>query len=227
MGGAMSASSDTPTRPPASAGERVQAHFEANAAAFDDLYEDERLLQRLLRPGLFRRRELAREAARSYESPRVLDVGCGSGRIGELVLRDGAREWVGVDFSEPMLALARQRLQRFGERAQIIEGDFLQAALASGFDVILALGLFDYIADPAPFLARMYALCAPRGSLVASFPAWSPLKGPLRHLRYEWLRRCPIFDYTDAGLRELLAAAGFGRVELHARRSGFLAQAWR
>jgi SAM-dependent methyltransferase len=217
----------THTGEPRAPGARVQAHFEANASAFDDLYEDERLLQRLLRPGLFRRRELALEAVRSYEQPRVLDVGCGSGRIGELILRERAREWVGVDFSEPMLELARKRLASFGERALIVHGDFLAVPLEGRFDVVVALGLFDYIADPAPFLARMHALCAPSGSLVASFPAWSALKGPLRHLRYEWLRRCPIFDYTDAQLRALVGEAGFARVELRARRSGYLARAWR
>ena len=59
-------------------------------AGFDDLYEDERPLVRLLRPGLFRRRELAAETVAARRSPRVLDVGCGSGRIGEFVLDAGA-----------------------------------------------------------------------------------------------------------------------------------------
>ncbi len=36
----------------------------------------------------------------------MLDVGCGSGRIGEFVLEAGASHYVGVDFSEPMIELA-------------------------------------------------------------------------------------------------------------------------
>ena len=67
-------------------------------------------MQRVLRPGLFRRRELALDVVRSYQSPRVLDVGCGSGRVGELALEQGVGEYVGIDFSEPMLALAEERL---------------------------------------------------------------------------------------------------------------------
>jgi len=206
---------------------RVREHFHENARSFDDLYEDERLLQRLLRPGLFRRRELALEAVRSHEHARVLDVGCGSGRIGELVLLTDARSWVGVDFAAEMLELARERLARFGERAQIVEGDFLEVPLAGPFDVVLALGLFDYIREPEPFLERISQLCASGGSLVASFPAWSPLKGPLRKIRYEWINDCPIFDYDAQRVHALLQAAGFERVEIRARRSGLLAHARR
>ena len=70
--------------------ERVRTRFEERARQFDDLYEDEHWLVRTLRPGLFRRRRLAVETVRSYAAPRVLDVGCGSGRIGEFVLDAGA-----------------------------------------------------------------------------------------------------------------------------------------
>ncbi|MHB8492224.1 MAG: class I SAM-dependent DNA methyltransferase [Solirubrobacteraceae bacterium] len=207
--------------------QQVQRHFREHARSFDDLYEDERALQRLLRPGLFRRRELALAAVRSHPAPRVLDVGCGSGRIGELILQAGAREWVGVDFSEPMLELAAARLERFGERVRLVHGDFLGAPLSGPFEVVVAVGLFDYLPDAKRFMARMAELCAPDGSLVASFPAWTPLKGPLRRLRYEWINRCPIFNYTEAQLNELLGEAGFARTEVARGRAGFLTRSWR
>ena len=70
--------------------QRVRNRFRDKARQFDDLYEDERPLVKLLRPGLFRRRELAADTVGAYEHPRVLDVGCGSGRIGEFVLKAGA-----------------------------------------------------------------------------------------------------------------------------------------
>src|SRR5690242_13903 len=116
-----------PSSAPAPA--RVRNRFRTKAQQFDDLYEDERPLVRLLRPGLLRRRELAVETVRSYQSPRVLDVGCGSGRIGELVLEAGAGDYTGVDFAEEMLTLARSRLGRFGAQAQLIEADFMDASL--------------------------------------------------------------------------------------------------
>ena len=126
---------------------------------------------RLLRPGLFRRRQLAVDTVRSYTAPRVLDVGCGSGRIGEFALDAGTRHYVGVDFAEEMIELARGRLERFGERAEVILGDFLGTPLEGRFEVILALGLFDYLPEPRRFMERMFELCANGGCLVVSFPA--------------------------------------------------------
>src|SRR5436190_18951415 len=120
----------------ATAPERVRNRFEERAQQFDDLYEDERWLVRTLRPGLFRRRQLAVETTSAYEAPRVLDVGCGSGRIGEFVLEAGAAHYVGVDFSEAMIELARQRLDRFNGRTQLIVDDFLTASLHGRFEVI-------------------------------------------------------------------------------------------
>jgi SAM-dependent methyltransferase len=212
----------------AEAPQRVRNRFRTKAEEFDDLYEDERLLVRLLRPGLFRRRELAVRTVQSHSSPSVLDVGCGSGRIAEFVLQADATAYLGIDFSEPMIELAQRRLARFGERAELVCGDFLEVPIERSFDVVLALGLFDYLPDPERFARRMFELCAAGGSMVGSFPAWSPVKGPLRKVRYEWMGDCPIFNYTREGLDAMLRGAGFAEVEILApARSGFLARAHR
>jgi len=208
--------------------QRVRNRFTAKARQFDDLYEDERLLVRLLRPGLFRRRQLAVDTVAGYPQPSVLDVGCGSGRIGEFVLQAGASRYLGIDFSEPMIELARARLERFGARVSLLSQDFLAAPVAGEFDVVLALGLFDYLPNPADFAARMFEHCAAGGCVVGSFPAWSPIKGPIRKIRYEWIGDCPIFNYNREGLQQLFTAAGFARVEIQAPgRSGFLVRAHR
>jgi SAM-dependent methyltransferase len=208
--------------------ERVRNRFRAKARQFDDLYEDERLLVRLLRPGLFRRRRLAVDTVRAYSSPRVLDVGCGSGRIGEFVLDAGGAHYVGIDFSEPMIELARERLKRFGARVELITDDFLTAAVEGRFDVVLALGLFDYLPNAGDFARRMFELCAPGGCVIGSFPAWSAVKGPARKVRYEWIGDCPIFNYSRPQLEQMFLAAGFERVEiLSPGRSGFLVRTHR
>jgi SAM-dependent methyltransferase len=210
----------------AAAPQRVRDRFREKARRFDDLYEDERPLVRLLRPGLFRRRRLAADTVAGYEHPRVLDVGCGSGRIGEFALEAGASHYVGIDFSEPMIELARERLRRFGPRVKLIVEDFQGATINGPFDVILALGLFDYQPNAADFSRKMFELCAPGGCVVGSFPAWSPLKGPVRKVRYEWIGDCPIFNYTRAELERTFAL--FDRLEiLSPGRSGFLVRAWR
>src|SRR6266516_5561771 len=124
---------------------RVREHFRRKAFSFDHLYDEEHALQRLLRPGLFNRRELALAVAREYDAPSVLDVGGGSGRIGELLLDQGASRYVDVDLSDTMLDLARERLSRFGPKVELVQGDFVETPIEGPFDLVLALGYFDYI----------------------------------------------------------------------------------
>jgi len=212
----------------ATAPQRVRNRFREKAQAFDDLYEDERPLVRLLRPGLFRRRSLAVDTVRVYRTPRVLDVGCGSGRIGELVLEAGASRYLGIDFSEPMIDLARRRLARYAARAELILGDFLDASIEGSFEVVLALGLFDYLPDPHRYCRKMFALCSGGGCVVGSFPTWSLGKGPVRKVRYEWIGDCPIFNYSRRELQLMFGGAGFDPVEIISPgRSGFLVRAYR
>jgi SAM-dependent methyltransferase len=203
--------------------DRVREHFQRAASSFDRLYESRALSGRLVRPGLYERYEIALEVARRYERPRVLDIGCGSARIAEPLLDGGASEYVGVDFAAPMLELARHRLERFADRTTLIESDFLDAPLTGPFDLVLALGVFDYVAEPEPAVRRIAALTA--GSAVATFPRWSWVRGPLRHLRYEVVLNCPIYDYTVRELRFLFGAAGFKRLRIVRRGAGFLVEA--
>jgi SAM-dependent methyltransferase len=200
---------------------QVREHFRRKAFSFDSLYDEERALQRLLRPGLFNRRELALEVAREYRAPGVLDVGGGSGRIGEAILEEGASHYVDVDLSDSMLELARERLARFGDKVELVQGDFLTAPLDGPFDIVLALGYFDYIEDAKTHVGRIAELSS--GSAVVSFPRWTWTKGPIRKLRYEVINHCPIFDYTEAQLRSMFS--DFAKVEIVPGRSGFLLRA--
>lgn len=202
---------------------RVREHFRKKAFSFDHIYDEEHALQRILRPGLFNRREFALEVAREYAEPSVLDVGGGSGRIGELVLEQGASRYVDIDLSDTMLELARERLSRFGDRVELIQGDFVATPVDGRFDVVLALGYFDYIGDADRHVKRMAELCS--GSAIASFPRWNPVKGPIRKLRYEVINNCPIYDYDREGLRKLFLDAGFTRITIRQGRSGYLARA--
>src|SRR6266700_3903449 len=85
--------------------ELVRDHFREKASSFDALYDEEHLLQRAVRPGLLRRRDFAIEVVREYSEPRVLDIGGGSGRVGELALEAGAGEYVNADIAPEMLDL--------------------------------------------------------------------------------------------------------------------------
>jgi len=80
---------------------------------------------------------------------RVLDLGCGDGRLAALVLehRSTVDEVVAIDISAPMLDLARRRFVG-DERVEIRTGD-LRDSLASlgAFDVIVSGFAIHHVAD--------------------------------------------------------------------------------
>lgn len=194
---------------PVSATARVRRHFSKNAVAFDSLY-DGNLLQRFLRPSMWQRQQAALDLVRSYSAPSVLDVGCGSGRLGKQFLEHGASRYVGVDFSAPMLELSHNRLGQFRGKVELLEGDYNTLDIDGQFDIVVGLGLFDYLPDAASIARRMHEHC--QGSMVATFPRWTWTRGPIRAIRYGLVHDCPIYNYTRAGIEQLLYQAGFQRV---------------
>jgi len=83
------------------------------------------------------------EAERAGGSSRVLELGCGTGRL-TLPLAQAGHEVTGIDLSPAMLARAREKLaaepRSVQDRVTLVEGDARRAELgqASSFDVVLA-----------------------------------------------------------------------------------------
>lgn len=201
----------------------TRRYFERRAEAFDRLYTRQSPGTRLLRMGPRRSRDFAVSVVARHESPSVLDVGCGPGRVGEAVIEAGAARYVGVDFSPHMLRLARARLAGL-ESAQLIEGDFLDLELPETFDVVLALGLFDYLDEPRRAAAWMRSHCA--RTLAATFSRRDRIKTPIRRLHYELIHRCPIYFYVEDDAKAMLRAAGFATVDVvSSGRRGFFVTA--
>lgn len=201
-------------------------HFRRKARRFDSVYgRGGSVVARALRPVIFERAEAAARLVEAHDTPpRVLEVGCGSGRVAEVLLTaGGVGAYVGIDVSEPMIALASERLRPWRDRVELVSSDFLTAPLEGSFDVVVALGLFEYLERPEAFTRRIRAHCD--GALIATFPRWTWTKGPLRKLKYEVLNDCPIYDYTAREIELLLRASGFGEVMIEPRRHGFIVRA--
>ncbi|KIC51433.1 methyltransferase [Tateyamaria sp. ANG-S1] len=113
---------------------------------------------------LFEARWLARFAVALPGGARVLDLGCGTGDpIARWFMAEGFSV-TGVDFSEPMLAIARERWP---------EGDWRQADmrvldLGETFDGIIAWNSFFHLTAEAQrdCISRMAAHLEPGGSLM-------------------------------------------------------------
>ena len=71
---------------------------------------------------------------------------------------------------------------------------------------MIAVGLFDYIAEPRPFLYRARELTT--GKFVATFPRVLTWRALVRKARLR-LAGCPVFFYTRRRVGDLLRQAGF------------------
>jgi trans-aconitate 2-methyltransferase len=102
---------------------------------------------------------------------RVLDAGCGSGRVTELLaerLPDG--QVIALDGSPSMVDAARQRLARFGDRIEYVVADLgAQLPIEDELDAILSTATFHWVPDHDVLFANLAAVTRPGGWLVAQF----------------------------------------------------------
>ena len=196
---------------------RVQSHFHADAERFDAIYEEsrsafDRFIDQVWRGVVRRRLDLTLQKLAPLERRTVLDIGCGSGRYGLAFAARGATRVVGVDFAEGMIELARRLAERAGvsKACEFRVGAFPEAVPDGPFDHSVAMGFFDYTEDPLPLLRAMREKT--RGLAVMSFPKAIEWRVPIRRVRFMMLG-CPLFLYTEARVRKLLAAAGFTEYE--------------
>src|SRR5262245_27671500 len=98
---------------------------------------------------------------------RVLDLCCGSGDLCFLAEELGARSVVGVDFTLPMLEVARRRRRAGNRTSRFIEADALKLPFPDGaFDVLtIGYGLRN-VADIPAALCEMRRVLAPGGRAV-------------------------------------------------------------
>ena len=95
----------------------------------------------------------------------ILDVGIGTGYLAKR-LSDLGYDVTGIDVSENMLAIARDRM---GCGAKLIQGDAQRMPLfKSGFDVILCTRVLSHIRDIEAALQGFYRALKPGGSLLIS-----------------------------------------------------------
>jgi trans-aconitate 2-methyltransferase len=96
---------------------------------------------------------------------RVLDAGCGTGRVtAALVERLPRGEVVAVDGSPAMVEEARERL---GPGVEVFVADLLELELAEPVDAILSTATFHWIGDHDRLFERLFAALRPGGRIVA------------------------------------------------------------
>jgi 2-polyprenyl-3-methyl-5-hydroxy-6-metoxy-1,4-benzoquinol methylase len=203
----------------------AQTYFDHVPKQWDALYSHENrpkyLINRWLRKGLYERYRLTFEHCCDLAGAKILDIGCGSGRYSIECAKRGACRVVGVDFAPSMIDFCQTTALQMNvaDKCEFICDDFLPHQFEDAFDVVLALGFFDYIKEPGPMLEKI-ARFKPR-KFMASFPKYTFLWSFQRHIRYNWIRKCPIYDYTTEQLDCLYRQAQFPNYQIFPCHKGF------
>ncbi len=101
---------------------------------------------------------------------RVLDAGCGSGRVTEELLeRLPQGHVIALDASPSMLAAAERRLERqlAAGRVELLREDLLELRLGEPVDAIFSTATFHWVADHELLFARLHEALRPGGRLLA------------------------------------------------------------
>jgi trans-aconitate 2-methyltransferase len=148
----------------------------------------------------------------------VLDAGCGSGRVTELLVERVPRgRVIALDASPAMAEEARRRLSRFGDRV-----DYLVADLGRPFslpdgkpvDAILSTATFHWVADHDALFRNLAAVTRPGGRLVAQCGGAgniASIRAILATIGDGWPGEAHY--ETSEATTDRLAAAGFTAIE--------------
>jgi 2-polyprenyl-3-methyl-5-hydroxy-6-metoxy-1,4-benzoquinol methylase len=158
-------------------------------------------------------------SARSQQPLRVLDVGCGDGRLTAAIAQAGFAV-VGIDVAEEPLRRARELHAGIDVRlAPVDRGWALEDA---SFDVVWAGETIEHVSDTAGWLSELRRVLRSGGSLLLSTPAHERLEllalalSGKRFERHFDPRADHVRFYTRRTLARLLADFGFEQIELRA-----------
>lgn len=189
--------------------EQVRRRYDEKADIYPQLYEERSWFAHFCRTRIERVCELLKDGGRAQ----VLEVGCGPAMIAEKLASMG-HAYYGVDISEKMIRGCKQRLDHLAG-AHFSVGTVRQLHFSrSSFDVVLGLGILEYVADKVDAVQEVARVLRPGGRLIVSANnKWSP-----RNLWNRWVYRKLTRQDQDATVeafhseeeyRELLSAHAF------------------
>ena len=151
---------------------------------------------------------------------RILDAGCGSGRVTAELLRIFPTCHVtAVDGSANMVSEARKTLAEFKDRVDIRQADLLELAYTDEFDVIFSTAVFHWIKDQDRLFANLYRALR-RGGLLHAQCGGGPNLERLRS-RIRGLAARPEFSPYFEGLEGLWEYPGPELMAERLRKAGF------
>lgn len=191
--------------------DNVKDLFQREVENFVVRYQNPTLIDRFLRQSIFRRFEETLAECRKHGYKHVLDIGSGAG-LQAMMLANAGLNVRGVDISENMVRKAKaiaqtDFLQKDAGVVDFMVSDLMDFNPDRTFDLVMALGVFDYIHDPRTYLSKMKALAS--REVIASFPSSSDVLFLQRKIRYKYMKKCDIYSYSLKTLEGLAEACGF------------------
>ena len=194
----------------ASEARQVAAYWDRIAPQFDAIYTGHksfvgRALDRWLRRDMYERFDWV--MSRSDRAPTVCDIGCGSGRFVTALARRGARV-TGLDFAPSMLRMASDLVKEQGvaDRCRFVLSDILDWHTNEQFDLVIAIGFWDYVADPLQRLKVIRSIT--RDRFLSAWPRAGTLRSSVRKMRLD-MAGCPVYFWTRQQVDDYLTQAGF------------------
>ena len=101
------------------------------------------------------------------EKKRILEIGVGTGRIAQRVLRNDYNEFVGLDISPKTIIRARDNLNEF-KKVKLIEGNIENFVRENYFDVIYSVLTFMHVKNKEKAITNIIFSLKVGGSVVLS-----------------------------------------------------------
>jgi 2-polyprenyl-3-methyl-5-hydroxy-6-metoxy-1,4-benzoquinol methylase len=171
-----------------------------------------RALDRWLRRDIYQRFEWVMSQAGDVRGMKICDIGCGSGRFVAALAKRGAQV-TGVDFAPEMLKLGAKLAEREGvsDNCKFVLSDVLDWKTSEQFDLAIAIGFWDYVADPLPRLQVIRSLT--KKTFLSAWPRAATMRAAIRKVRLK-ADGCPVYFWHLEQVEDYLKRAGF-RVESH------------
>jgi ubiquinone/menaquinone biosynthesis C-methylase UbiE len=195
--------------------QRDREHFDSIASSYTR--KDEAASSRVARRF---RLEATVGAVESQTVRRVLEVGCGAGYAVDY-LGDGFDEYLGVDHSAALVAIANERHGREG--VEFAAGRVQELGLAGGFDLVVVIGVLHHLDDVDTAVAEMVRSLKPGGWVAVNEPQpHNPIIRILRRVRKR-VDKTYADDQVEFSPSELVEMfERHGLVDVETRPQGYL-----
>lgn len=184
------------------------------AVEFDAIYSGKkspigRAMDRYFRADIYQRFDWVMQKSGDVHGKRICDIGCGSGRFVTELAKRGAAHVTGVDVAPEMLKLAQQLVTQDGvqDKCDFVHADVLNWKTDQKFDETIAIGFWDYIQDPPQRLRNIRSFTTER--FLSAWPRFWTWRMPVRKVRLQYIRGCPVYFFREPQIFKMLEEAGF------------------